>query len=47
MKKIGGLHKRWLLNTVAVVCTLGLVCVLAVTTFFATYYYSNMQEDLR
>ena len=47
MKKFGGLHKRWLLNTVAVVCTLGLVCVLAVTTFFATYYYSNMQEDLR
>ena len=47
MKKFGGLHRRWLLNTVAVVSTLGLVCVLAVTTFFATYYYSNMQEDLR
>ena len=47
MRKIGGLHRRWLLNTVAVVCTLGLVCVLAVTTFFATYYYSNMREDLR
>ena len=46
MKKFGGLHRRWLLNTVAVVSTLGLVCVLAVTTFFATYYYSNMQEDL-
>ena len=47
MKKFGGLHRRWLLNTVAVVSTLGLVCALAVTTFFATYYYSNMQEDLR
>ena len=47
MKKFGGLHRRWLLNTVAVVSTLGLVCVLAVTAFFATYYYSNMQENLR
>ena len=46
MKKFGGLHRRWLMNTVAVVSTLGLVCVLAVTTFFATYYYFDIQEDL-
>ena len=46
MKKKGGLHRRWLLNTVAVISTLGLVCVLAVTTFFATYHYSDLQEDL-
>ena len=46
MKKIGGLYRRWLLNTVAVVFTLGLVCVFAVTAVFATYYYSNMQSDM-
>ena len=46
MKKIGGLYRRWLLNTVAVVFTLGLVCVFAVTAFFATYYYTNMQSDM-
>ena len=46
MKKYGGLHRRWLLNTVAVVSTLGLVCVLAVTAFFATCYYSDMQDNL-
>ena len=46
MKKIRGLRQRWLLNTAAVVCALGLVCVLAVTAVFATYYYSNMQADL-
>lgn len=46
MKKVGGLQKRWLLNTVSVVFALGMVCVLAVTASFATYYYSNMQSDL-
>ena len=46
MNKIGGLRKRWLLNTVVVVLVLGLVCVLAVTAFFAAYYYNNMQSDL-
>ena len=43
---IGGLKKRWLLNTVGVVFILGLVCVLAVTATFATSYYSNMEADL-
>ena len=46
MIKNSGLHRRWLLNTVAVISTLGLVCVLAVTTFFATCRYSDLQEDL-
>jgi signal transduction histidine kinase len=46
MKRIRGLRQRWLLNTAAVVCALGLVCVLTVTAVFATYYYSNMQADL-
>ena len=40
------LRKRWLVNTVGVVFTLGLVCVLAVTASFAAYYYSNMQADM-
>ena len=41
MKKTGGLRRRWLLNTVGVVFALGLVCVMAVTASYATYYYSG------
>ena len=44
---LGGLQKRWLLNTASVVLALGLVCVLAVTVSFAAYYYSNMESDMR
>lgn len=47
MKKIGGLRRRWLFNTVGVLCALGLVCVLLVTAVFAAYYYSNVQADMR
>ena len=47
MKKISGLRKRWLINTVGVVCILGLLCSLGVTAVFASYYYSNMESDLR
>jgi len=47
MKKIGGLRKRWLLNTAGIVLTLGLVCVLVVTVVFYAYYYSGMESDLR
>ena len=43
---IGGLRKRWLLNTASVVFALGLVCVLAVTASFAAYYYATMEADL-
>ena len=46
MLKAGGLRKRWLMNTAGVVLALGLVCVMAVTASFASYYYSNMQADL-
>ena len=46
MKKVGGLRKRWLMNTVGIICALGMVCVLAVTASFAAYYYSNMQSDM-
>ena len=47
MKKIGGLRKRWLVNTVSVLGALGLVCVILVTTAFAAYYYSGMESDLK
>ena len=46
MKKIVGLRKRWLTNTLSIICALGLVCALAVTAAFALYYYSNLESDL-
>ncbi len=46
MKKAGSLRRRWILNTVGVVCTLGLICVLIVTAVFAAYYYSAMESDM-
>ena len=44
---IKGLRKRWLLNTVGVVCALGLVCVIALTAVFVAYYQSAMESDMR
>lgn len=44
--RIKGLQRRWLLNTVGVVFTLGLVCVLAITAVFAGYHYTSMESDL-
>ncbi len=44
---IGGLRRRWLLNTASVVVALGLVCVMAVTASFAAYYYSTMESDMK
>ena len=46
MFKIKGLRRRWLANTVGVVCILGLICVLLVTAVFAVYYYSSMESDM-
>ncbi len=46
MRKPGGLRRRWIMNTVGVVCSLGLVCVLVVTAVFAAYYYSAMESDM-
>ena len=46
MKKQRGLRRRWLLNTVLVVCLLGIVCVLAITAYVRNSYYSNMESDL-
>lgn len=45
-KGTGGLRRRWLVNTVWVMCAIGLVCALAVTAVFAAYYYTNMDSDL-
>ena len=42
-----GLRRRWLVNTVSLVCVLGLVCAIGVTAAFAGYYYSSMESDLR
>lgn len=47
MKRTGGLRRRWILNTVGVVCALGLLCVLIVTSVFSAYYYSSMESDMR
>lgn len=44
---MGGLRKRWLLNTASIVIALGLVCVLGITAAFAAYYYSLMESDMR
>ena len=35
------------MNTVGIICALGMVCVLAVTASYAAYYYSNMEADMR
>lgn len=45
--RIKGLRRRWLINTVGVVCALGLVCVLTITAVFSVYYYSAMESDMR
>lgn len=46
MKKHRGLRRRWLLNTMLLVCLLGLVCVAVITAYVASSYYSNMESDL-
>ena len=42
-----GLRRRWITNTVVVVCILGLICVLGITAVFGVYYQSAMVSDLR
>ena len=46
-KRRSRLRRRWLASTISVITALGLVCVLAVTASFASFYYSNMEADLR
>ena len=47
MARLGGLQKRWLINTVAVVFALGMLCVIAVTAVFSAYYHTGVQSDMR
>ena len=47
MKKLSGLRRRWILNTVGIVCVLGLLCVLGVTAAFPHSYYSKMEYGMR
>ena len=47
MKKIVGLRKRWLANTLSIICALGMVCALAVTAASALRDYSNLESDMR
>ena len=46
VKKFSGLRRRWFINTVGIVCTLGLVVVMTITAVFAASYYSNMESDM-
>ncbi len=46
MAKVSSLRNRWLKNMLTVFCLLGMVCVLAISSTFAFYYYSNMRSDL-
>lgn len=45
--KISGLSRRWFVNTVSVICAMGLICVLIVTMVFAAYYYNSLESDMR
>ena len=47
MKKIVGLRKRWLTNTLSIIFAVGMVCALAVTAVFALFSYSNLESDMR
>ena len=47
MRKVMGMRKRWLANTISVVCALGVACALAVTAFFAACYYSELRMELQ
>ena len=47
MKRIGGLRKRWLANTLSIIFALGVVCALVITAAFAMYYYADLESDLR
>ena len=45
MKKGGGLRRRWMTNTVSIICALGLVFATLITAVFAVYYYSKFVSD--
>ena len=47
MFKNKGLRRRWITNSVSIVCALGLICVLIITAVFGAYYRSAMVSDMR
>ncbi len=47
LKKSGGLRRRWMVNTIGIVSAIGVVCIFAITLYFAAYYYSNLESDMR
>ena len=42
MKKLHGLRKRWLINTVGVICALGLVCVFDRRQYLPIFHISEI-----
>lgn len=46
MKKMKGLQKRWLRNTLSIVLAVVLLCVLALSVSVGIYYYSNVQMGM-
>ena len=47
MKKIGGIRKRWMVNSISVVLFVVLLAVTAFSTAMGSYYYSTMSESLK
>ena len=47
MFKIKGLRRRWLLNTVAIICVLGLICVFTITAVISANHYASLEKELR
>lgn len=46
MKRITGLRRRWLRNTLSIILALVLLCVAALSVTVAAYYYSSMQAGM-
>ncbi len=47
MIKVKGLRRRWLLNAVAMVSILGLICVICITLAVSAEFYSALETDMR
>ena len=47
MKRKSSIRYRWLINTVSVLCILGLLCVIGVSATLGVYYYSSMRSDMQ
>ena len=46
MIRTSGLRNRWMINTVSLICALGMVFALGITAFFAAWLYSDLRSDL-